>query len=207
MATMKLTRGTLTQRPNGWRWQYFQDGRRGSRTFTLPDGQRGKKAAWRHVDEVLRPQVAAGIPTEPERWTVREYLEEWLRLHGPTLRTQRSREAYAYGVRWALLPALGAIRVRELTSLDVAAWLNAWSEGHSPKSVAWALTLLKQALRWGCEQEPPLLLRNVAAGVRLTKRSAPEPDHYDSDEMLALIAALAPPYAAPAFLPALRGTQ
>lgn len=75
-------------------------------------------AARRWLDDV-KAKRAAGLPIGGRRGTVGEWLDTWLETHvKPTVRPS-SYAAYESRVRMHLRPALGAVRLSELTPADV----------------------------------------------------------------------------------------
>ncbi len=100
-----------------------------------------------------------------ERPTVAQFLERWLAIE----RRPRTQEVYAGYCRRELIPALGHIRLDELTVAHASEMLKAMLDrGLSPQTVAHARAVLRCALAQAMREE--LVFRNVAS---IAKSPAP----------------------------------
>ncbi len=149
--------GTVVQRGDG-RWMA---------QLTLPGGQRrsfyGKTQA-----EVIsklreaRQRLDEGLPPTPEKLTVGQWLETWLR--DSVAHAVRPRTAVRYGeiVRCHLAPRLGHVRLAHLQPADVErAMREALEAGQSPRSVLHHRAVLRAALNHAIRHG--LIARNAAA--------------------------------------------
>ncbi|MER3450249.1 MAG: site-specific integrase, partial [Chloroflexota bacterium] len=114
-----------------------------------------------------------GLPVPPERQSVGEFLERWLKdVVAPSVRP-RTFASYSQLVRRHLLPTLGRVRLVRLTAQDIQACLNQKrQEGLSARTVQYLHAILRRALgqaeKWG------LVARNVARLVDAPKVVRPE---------------------------------
>ncbi|MDP9353535.1 MAG: N-terminal phage integrase SAM-like domain-containing protein, partial [Chloroflexota bacterium] len=100
--------GSYSKRPDGrWMGQAYIDGRR--RTVYA----RTRREAQVAIEE-LRAESRQGIITPPGRVTVESHIAAWLRdIVQPTVRPATYR-SYAQLARLYVLPAFGAVKLREL---------------------------------------------------------------------------------------------
>jgi integrase len=119
-----------------------------------PDGKRQRKehrtqtrAEARDWLDTARGAVAKHRPLPPERLTVGRYLADWLESAKLELRG-RTIESYEQIIRVHLAPALGTIKLKDLTPQDVRRYLAAkLASGQSLSSVKYHLAILSRALR------------------------------------------------------------
>jgi integrase len=110
-------------------------------------------------------------------------VERWFELHSPRLKVKTA-ATYAGLVRARIIPALGDIRLAQLRSTDVQAWINhLLASGLSVSRVRQAQVVLAEALDWAVRDG--LLVVNPARTVelpRLEKRERPwlEPEMIDA---------------------------
>src|SRR5574341_148125 len=111
----------------------------------------------------LQKAAEQGLGLDAERVTVAEVLDKWLQTVAPTLRplTLQSYRLIAYR---HLIPHLGRIRLKKLTTADVDAYLaKAVQGGLSGRTVGYHRAVLRRAInhaeRWN------LCFRNVARGA------------------------------------------
>ncbi|MDW8060025.1 MAG: tyrosine-type recombinase/integrase [Thermomicrobium sp.] len=133
------------------------DGKRRRLTFY---GKTKREA--REKLEAAKAKLVRGLPVEPERETVATFLERWLETTARPSLAPRTYESYRMIIFRHLIPALGRIRLVQLTPFDVQGYLNAkLAAGLSPRTVAYHRAVLRAALNdalsWG------LVARNVAA--------------------------------------------
>ncbi len=151
--------GAITKRGDG-RWEA---------RLTMPGGKRsvfyGKRRpeAARKLAAAVRARQE-GIPLPPERLTVARFLTDWLEQTArPAVRPLTFR-GYESKVPIHILPALGSLRLTQLTPAQIQAFLNAKrAAGLSLRSVHHLRAVLRAALgdtvRWR------MLIRNLAALV------------------------------------------
>src|SRR5215212_8161417 len=155
--------GTIVQRTDG-RWVA---------AATLPDGRRkwlyGKTR--REVQDKLTAtlrNVQQGLAVPTSRQTLGQFLDRWLTdCVQPTVR-RSTYVSYEQYVRVHITPALGGVRLEQLTPQRVQAFLNdklnaVTPDGrrrHAPRTVQYIRSVLRralgQALKWG------MVSRNVA---------------------------------------------
>ena len=162
--------GTIFRRQDG-RWSAavdlgWQGGKR--RRKTVYGKTRGEVA--QKLAVALRAQ-SDGLPVDPQRQTVAQYLRDWLEHEVKQTRRESTYASYESLVRVHLIPEIGRHQLDKLEPQHVQAMLNRTLDaGLSPRTVQYLRTILHMALeravRWG------LAARNVAALVD-TPRMAP----------------------------------
>lgn len=163
--------GSITQLPDG-RWQarltYWEGGRRRRKAFYGKTRAEARAKLMAALADLQR-----GLPVPPERQSVGEFLERWLKdVVAPSVRP-RTFASYSQLVRRHLLPTLGRVRLVRLTAQDIQACLNQKrQEGLSARTVQYLHAILRRALgqaeKWG------LVARNVARLVDAPKVVRPE---------------------------------
>ena len=122
-----------------------------------------------------------GLPPPPERQTVGQFLDRWLKdTVKPTVRPLTS-ERYAQLVRLHIKPTLGRIPLAKLGPQDVQTLLNEKSgEGLAPRTVKHIHVVLRcalaQALKWG------LVPRNAAKLVDSPRVEHQEVEPFSPEE-------------------------
>lgn len=102
--------------------------------------------------------------------TVRGFMEQFLRYREASGTIEPSTVRSYRGEAKQIYPALGAVRLAELTSADIDRWMAGMTvEGYAPKTVAKPFRLLKQALKWAVGQD--LLAKNACAFCKPPKRA------------------------------------
>lgn len=110
-----------------------------------------------------------------------DFLDQWLEeVVKPSVR-QWTYTGYEVHVRLHIKPILGAIRIDDLTPLDVQRWMNRKAEkGLAPKSIRYMRGTLRaalnQAIRWG------MVSQNVAMLVEPPRVPRPEIRPFDPEE-------------------------
>ena len=163
--------GSITQLPDG-RWQarltYWEGGRRRRKAFYGKTRAEARAKLMAALADLQR-----GLPVPPERQSVGEFLERWLKdVVAPSVRP-RTFASYSQLVRRHLLPTLGRVRLVRLTAQDIQACLNQKrQEGLSARTVQYLHAILRRALgqaeKWG------LVARNAARLVDAPKVVRPE---------------------------------
>lgn len=153
--------GTITKRgENSWRITYdagrTPEGRRIRRTETV-------RGSYKDAERRLTERVSErdqGIDVEPNRVTVAEYLDAWLRNHAVS---DQSKARYRQLIRRHVLPTLGSLRLRALKPLHLQTCLTKAEANVSASTANDTFTLLNmalaQAVRW------QLIARNPALAV------------------------------------------
>lgn len=121
--------GTLKQLPSGnWRAQVSLKGRRLSHTA------KNQQAA-REWIRSMQGQIEQGLTYDDEHTTVGKFLEGWLASKKNELRI-RSAELYTWIVKDNILPALGTIRLKDLSAGKVQGFYDQLSaSGKSPQTI------------------------------------------------------------------------
>jgi integrase len=124
--------GSVSFQVRWWTWE-GTDRRQFSRTFSSRD--EAEKEVARRVLDV--PDAGA--------MTVGQLLDRWAEYYPPP--SAHSRYNYARSIEKTLKPALGHLRLRDLTALDIEAWVLRGLQRGKPNTVLTAAQPLRQALR------------------------------------------------------------
>ena len=172
--------GSIFKRKDG-RWAAAVDlgwlgGKR--RRKTVYGRTRGQVAG--KLAAALRAQ-SDGLPVDPQRQTVGQYLRDWLEHEVKQTRRESTYASYESLVRVHLIPEIGRHQLDQLEPQHVQAMLNrALESGLSPRTVQYLRTILHMALeravRWG------LASRNVAALVDPPRMAPSEAKALTPDE-------------------------
>ena len=138
-----------------------------------------KREAQRRMAEIIA-EVSHGDLTIPSKMTIREYLSEWLEGYAKVNVNPRTYERYVGICQQHLIPALGAIPVKDLQPLHIQSYYaKEQSEGRldgkgglSKQTVYHHHRLLYEALKHATRQG--LVARNVADSV-----TPPRPDYVE----------------------------
>ena len=156
--------GTLRQRPDGrWEWR-------------TPPSFPVKKSlyAWRQEDVLKKrdeflKDFEQGLDLDAKKLTVAEYLDLWLEeaVEGSVWYT--TFRDHKRNVRLHLKPAIGRIRLKDLTRMHVQRFINQKvKEGYAPRTVRYAHTTLSKALTQAVDWD--LVPKNVASRAKLPKQ-------------------------------------
>lgn len=175
--------GSLYKRASDGRWvAAISVGPRGGRTLHTRYAR--SRAAGRVALDRLR--IELGLQPEPGL-TTGAYLERWVR----TARNIRptTRHGYEAAIRTHLVPAIGHIRLADLTRGHVEAMLVELEPRMSPKTARNALVVLRRAL--GEAVRSDLIARNVAGSEFVDAPRVPivEPRALSTGEVARLLAA------------------
>jgi integrase len=141
--------GSIYQKKNG-RWVA---------ALVLPGRQRryfygeSREEVRRNLNQAIKA-VDTGAYTDSRGRRLGDFLDQWLQeVVKPSVR-QWTYIGYEVHIRLHIKPTLGAIRLSELTPLDVQRWMNRkMRDGLSAKSVRYMRGTLRaalnQAVRWG----------------------------------------------------------
>lgn len=182
-------RGSLRKRGDTWTaywWIHDAEGKRRQRT---KGGFRTKRDAQAHLTTVLSA-VQTGTYVEPRKITVAIFLrDEWL----PTL-TQRNNTKSSYRTTaesW-IIPTLGGIQLANLTPAHVQGLLehlrvagSRRGTGLAPRSVQYALKVLKMALTYAVAQG--FIPRSPATAIKRPQAQAAEMQSWTADEAAAFL--------------------
>jgi integrase len=164
-----------------------------------------RKDAERELAKLLN-EVAHGLPADPGRMTVEQWLRCWLEGKRPTV-SAKTYETYELLVRRYLIPALGRHRLSQLHPYHVQETLSKLLEaGKHPKTVLHVFRTLHAALADAVRQQ--ILGRNVCDLVRPPKVPVREPRVLTEEELQRLLrAAEGTRFNAPIHLGALCGLR
>ncbi len=138
------------------------------RTFHTVDAKTKKGAEKARDALIFRLESDGGAVGSS--MTVREFMEQLLRYKEASGTIEPSTVRSYRGEAKQIYPALGAIRLAELTSADIDRWMAGMTaEGYAPKTVAKPFRLLKQALKWAVGQD--LLTKNACDFCKPPKRA------------------------------------
>lgn len=182
------------RRGNGEGSVYQEKDGRWCAVVSLPTGGRKKfhaRSRQEAADKLLaaRRTVADGLPLPDQRQTVGDLLTTWLENTARLAVRPATFQSYWAIVRIHLIPALGRVRLAELTPQQVQRVLNEKSAaGLSPRRVDYIRAVLRralnQAMRWG------LVARNVATLVDAPKARRKKVNPFTPDEARAFLAAI-----------------
>ena len=127
-----------------------------------------KKEAERVLSEALH-QRDTGIDIAPNKITVGDFLERWLRDYATEQVAASTLQRYQGIVRHHLIPALGRVKLRDLRPAHIQAAYSSFQrrdgrgESLSPKTVKEHHAILREALSWAVKWQ--LLVANPADAV------------------------------------------
>jgi integrase len=153
------------------------EGRRDKRTTVKTEAEAKRRLnKWRHeIDEGILPSV------EADTITVGHYLDLWLKTIEGTV-SRHTYKDYEGKVRLHLKPALGKIRLKNLTRMDVQRLINQKArEGLSPRSIEYIHTTLSKALNAAVDAD--LARKNVAARMQLPQKHHSEKKVLTAEEV------------------------
>jgi len=171
---MSRRRGNIQARSSGsfrLRYDLGRDPVTGKRRIATTTVRGTRKDAERELTRLLRT-ADTGEHVDPNRMTVRRWLETWL----DAVRSEISRKAYErYSeiVRCYLVPALGHLPLTKLAPIQIQNAYSAWATGGrrdgklgglSPLTRRYVHVILKSALSRAVEQQ--LLARNPAEALK-----------------------------------------
>lgn len=171
--------GSHWELPDGtWRGYVTLPGTGGKRKWVSGQTEREVIAAKRKKLQ----EHEAGLDLSADRITLTTYLAKWLTAAVEPSKSPVTLRSYEVQCRLHIAPALGHVRMQELTSQQVQLWIQGRTkEGHAARQVRYAHTILhgalKQAVRWG------MLVRNPSENVVLPKVPRVEIRYWTPDEV------------------------
>jgi integrase len=145
-----------------------------------------RKDAERALAKLLN-EVAHGLPTDPGKTTVDEWLRRWLEVKRPMV-SPKTYETYEFLTRLYLIPALGRHRLSQLHPYHVQEMLSKLLEaGKHPKTALHVFRTLHAALADAVRQQ--ILSRNICDSVRPPKVPVREPRVLTEEELQRLLKA------------------
>jgi integrase len=182
--------GHIRQRsPGSWEIRYKRDGKTVTRTI------RGTKTeAQRALRQLLVDQDKGIAASAPARLFVADWLHQWLALTATEVRPITA-ERYESAVRLYLAPALGHLKLRDLSPVDIQTAFSTWAAGGRHRGVGGlarsTLGLLRKTLHAALERalELELIGRHPMAPLRrrLPTGTAPEAKVLGGDATEALL--------------------
>jgi integrase len=164
--------------------------KRPMRTYpTRKDAERGR-AEW-------LTEIENGTAVDPSKVTVAEYLQHWLTTAVKPRVRPSTYAGYERLIRVQITPRIGDILLQKLTALQIQdCYTRMRNEPRadkrngtlSPRSVRYAHTVLKQALKQAVRWH--LLARNAAADVDPPKAVRPRVEAWNAQEAKAFLAAI-----------------
>jgi integrase len=138
-------------------------------------------------DEFLK-DLEQGLDLDAKRLTVAEYLDAWLEdaVEGSVWYT--TYKDHERNVRLHLKPAIGRVRLKDLTRMHVQRLINQKvKEGYEPRTVRYIHTTLSKALTQAVDWD--LVRKNVASRVKLPKQKRTERQTLSAENVGAFFAA------------------
>lgn len=175
--------GTISRRKNGgWMAQYYVHTADGRKRKTLYGKTRAEVA--KRLAKALS-QRADGIVFDDQGLTVGEYLDRWLGDVRDTVR-KSTHERYEYAIRPHIKPALGRIKLKDLTPAH-ARWFyrERLDSGLAPATVHKLHVVLHKALKAAVADG--LIPRNAAAGLKLPRITREEIDPLTEEQAKRLL--------------------
>jgi len=153
-----ITREDRPRKP--WRVQWRERGHRRTRRFA------SRREAEKFVGELSRGHAPVGASV-----TVAAWLATWIRTHGPTWEDKTLDDRSARADRF-IIPALGGVRLRDLTRRDVRDWRNDLLRVTTAKQANRAVGDLSAALTAAMDDE--MVAVNVCHGLKPLAVEDPE---------------------------------
>lgn len=166
-------------------------GYRGAYTVHAADGPKRRYVSGRTREEVRRKLTKAmadrdgGLVFDAGALTVGDYLKRWLEDVEETVR-RSTWERYGYAIRPHILPALGRLRLKDLTPAHLRGFYrDRLDRGLSPATVHKLHVVLHKALKAAVADG--LIPRNAAAGLKLPKIERKETTPLSAEEARRLL--------------------
>lgn len=177
------------KKPDGrWYCTWREEGKKKFKYFGCDPS--GETLAHRYDDQLKRDK--GKIPIVPGGLTVAEVLDRYHQLH-PVESTTGNSDSYR--IERVLVPLLGRIPCEALTSVELNRYMVIRLEaGKARRTVAREIDLLRAAMNWAEDQDPPLIFRNSARKFRVPKgkeSDTPNPPRHSEVERLL---AVSPPH-------------
>jgi integrase len=182
--------GTIRQRnPGSFELRYQVGGKTRTATF-----RGSRQEAKRELRRLLTEADHGIAPAAPARLTVGDWLDRWLAIASGEVRPL-TLVRYEAAVRLYLTPALGAIRLRELTARDIQRVFSGWTAAGRHRGTGGlarsTLGLLRKVMNAALQRalELELVARNpmTALRKRLPTGAAPEAKMIGAEAIAALL--------------------
>jgi integrase len=182
--------GHIRQRaPGSWELRYRASGKTRTTTF-----RGAKRAAERELRRLMSEVDRGIVAAAPARLTLGDWLRQWVEIARGEVRPI-TYDRYESAVRLYLGPALGMIRLRELSPRDIQTAFTGWTTAGRHRGTGGlarsTLGLLRKTLHAALQRalELELIARHpmVALRKRLPTGAAPEAKVIDADAVAALL--------------------
>jgi integrase len=173
--------GSVYKRKDGlWVAQVTIQGKHVSKYFKMQSEAR----IWL---QSTRTQIQDGLTLAGAQTFLKDFLEHWLKSYASSVRPNTIR-SYAGVIQYHILPALGNIKLKDLSIDRIQMFYNNETEnGTSPRMVQYIHSVLRRslnfALRWG------LLVRNPALGAIRPKLLKTEMKTLNGDQVRVFLSA------------------
>jgi integrase len=177
--------GTYFELGGKFCWRLKHDGRSHVRKADTAKELRAKvRECLKEIDE-----QGAHLSKDARDVTVAGWLNGWLEQFVKPSRARKTYRQYEQVVRLYILPAIGTLRLKNLTALQVQAMLNALSSrGLSPTTVALTRTILRTAIQAAVKQR--MILHNPVDATEKPKAGPLKKRTMTPGQMEALLAEL-----------------
>lgn len=143
------------------------------------DGKRHRKCIYGETRDVVQKELTRalraqqlGLPPEPGRLTVGDWLAQWLEQQKPPATKPKTYTAYENQVRIHLIPALGKRPLAKLQPQEIREFMQSKAKsGFAPKSIRHFRATLRTALN--VAMRDGLIARNVAALAKPPRMAKP----------------------------------
>lgn len=163
---------SIKQQPNG-KWRYrLRYKENGKFKEISKSGFRTKKDAQFSASEIER-QYRNGVTINSKNILMSSYLDEWMNVYKKPNVKQSTYLRIERAVRLHIKPTFGAMKLSEISRMDVVKWVNKLSETQKNGTVRSNLTVLYDALNIAV-YELNYLEKNVATKVKIPKEQINE---------------------------------
>lgn len=170
--------------PRPWVVRWREQGRHRARSF------RTRREAVQFDAEVARQATLRDVPAfQPATMPLADWLETWIRVHGPTWAPSTRRDRAAQCDRW-IEPYLGPVLLGQIGRRDVNRWrATILRDGASANTANHAMRVLSAAL--GTAVDEDLIAGNPCLGIRAMRHRVERPRALSEDEVSRLLDATA----------------
>ena len=138
-----------------------------------------KKEAEREMRQMIN-EMESGFSTKPSNMRLSDWMDEWLSLYNPNI-AESTRNGYEERINHTLLPYLGTIQLKSLSTQSIQQWVNTLNQSLAPKTIKNVFINLNTALN------KAVLLRmipyNPCEGVVLPKLQKYQAQVYNQKEI------------------------
>ncbi len=162
----------------------YMDPATGARRYRRKSGKnKGPLNDW--LDE-MKGLKRSGKSLDPKSATVKEWLTLWLQDYKKDVRAT-TRESYTGIINSRIVPEIGALKIKDITPLDIQSFIRRIEKKYSPRGVQYTRVILSQAMKDA--EEDGLIDRNPVRGKktkgpRVAKREMTAPESQDVQKFL-----------------------